>query len=107
MRILVAAVCFSFAALAADVTGTISGIVRDASGAVVPSAQVRVVNTGTNAAYGGVSDDQGVFAIRALPVGVYDLAATVSGFKKFESKGIRLQVNEIARVDVALAVGET
>ncbi|MGH9662615.1 MAG: TonB-dependent receptor plug domain-containing protein, partial [Bryobacteraceae bacterium] len=40
-------------------------------------------------------------------VGVYDLAATVSGFKKFESKGIRLQVNEIARVDVALAVGET
>ena len=92
---------------AADVTGTIAGVVTDPSGAVAPAVEVTVTNAGTNALFRGTSDAQGVYSIRLLPIGVYDLTAGLQGFKKYERKGIRLQVNEIARVNITLEVGET
>ncbi|MFN0103666.1 MAG: carboxypeptidase regulatory-like domain-containing protein [Bryobacteraceae bacterium] len=95
----------AFGAPAQNVTGTISGIVRDPSGAVVPLVNVTATNTGTSAAFQTTSDDTGAYALRTLPVGIYDLAAEVNGFKKYQTRSIRLQVNEIARVDVTLAVG--
>src|SRR5687767_8846252 len=91
----------------ADVTGTITGIVTDPSGAVVPNAEVVAVNTGTNAQFRVMSDQQGAYFLRALPVGVYNLTTTIAGFKKFETRDIRLQVNEVVRVNVPLTVGET
>ncbi|MEX2303660.1 MAG: carboxypeptidase-like regulatory domain-containing protein [Bryobacterales bacterium] len=92
--------------LAQNVTSSIAGVVTDASGAVVPGASVSVTNTGTNAHYTGSTTDLGTFNIRSLPVGLYDLSVEVSGFKKYEARGIRTQVNETARVDVALEVGQ-
>ena len=106
-RVVLLLLCLSAVPLAADVTGTISGVVTDPSGAVTPNAEVVATHTGTNAVFRAVSDGQGVFALRLLPIGVYDLAATLQGFKKFEAKGIRLQVNEIARINIALTVGDT
>ena len=88
-----------------NVTGTISGIVHDPSGAVVPLVHIKATNTGTSATFQTTTDDTGAYFLRTLPVGIYDLAAEVNGFKKYQTKGIRLQVNEIARVDVNLAVG--
>jgi outer membrane receptor protein involved in Fe transport len=93
--------------LLADVTGTITGVVTDPTGAVAPNAQVLATNRGTNAQFRATSDEIGVYFLRGLPVGVYSLSVTLGGFKKFETKDIRLQVNEVVRVDVALAVGET
>jgi len=92
---------------AADVTGAITGTISDPTGAVVAGAEVLVINRGTNAQFKSSTDEQGIYWFRTLPIGVYDLTATVSGFKKFETKTIRLQVNEIARVNVSLAIGET
>jgi hypothetical protein len=106
-RLIAALLCLAALATAADVTGSITGVVTDPSGAVVPNAEVTATNTGTNAAFRGRSDGQGVYALRLLPIGLYDLTATMQGFKKFETKGIRLQVNEVVRVDIGLAVGET
>jgi outer membrane receptor protein involved in Fe transport len=91
----------------ADVTGSISGVVKDSTGAIVPGAELIATNVGTNATYSALSDESGVFVVRAIPIGLYNLSAEARGFKKFESKGIRVQVNEVARVDVALTVGET
>ncbi|MBM3735383.1 MAG: hypothetical protein FJW39_06295 [Acidobacteria bacterium] len=91
----------------ADVTGSITGTVADPAGAVVPNSTVTATNSATNARFTTASDENGVYWFRALPAGTYDLAATVSGFKKFETRGVRLQVNEIARVNVNLAIGET
>ena len=88
-----------------NVTGTISGIVHDPSGAVVPLVNITATNTGTSAAFKTTTDETGAYFLRTLPVGIYDLAAEVNGFKKYQTKGIRLQVNEVARVDVNLAVG--
>ncbi len=106
MRVLTAVV-ITGAALWADVTGTITGVVTDPSGAVVPRAEIVATNVGTNAQFHASSDEIGVYFLRALPVGVYNLSATLRGFKKFETKDVRLQVNEVVRVDVPLAVGET
>jgi len=104
-RLVATLVLVSLPALPQNVSGTISGIVHDATGAVVPKVNVTVTNTGTSATFQTTTDESGAYAIRTLPVGVYDLVAEVSGFKKYQTKGIRLQVNEVARVDVNLAVG--
>ena len=53
------------------------------------------------------SDSQGAFSILLLPVGVYNLTASVAGFKKYDALGIRVQVNETSRVDLTLQVGAT
>lgn len=92
-------------ALPQNVSGTISGIVHDPSGAIVPLVNITATNTGTSATFQTTTDDSGAYILRTLPVGIYDLAAEINGFKKYQTKGIRLQVNEIARVDVNLAVG--
>src|SRR6266851_6831494 len=90
-----------FAAIAlADVTGTISGVITDQSGAVVANAEVTVTNTGTNAIFRAHSNAEGVYTLNVLPIGVYNLTASSRGFKRFEAQGIRLQVNEIVRMDV-------
>lgn len=92
---------------AADVTGSVTGVVRDPSGAVTPGAEVVATHLGTNASFISLSDDHGVYWLRSIPTGVYNLTVELRGFKKFESKDIRVQVNEIARVDATLAVGES
>jgi len=93
--------------LSADVTGSIAGIVTDATGSLVPSAEITVTNTGTNAQFQTRSNDQGQFTLNTLPLGVYNLVAISKGFKRFEARNIRVQVNEISRVDVPLVIGET
>ncbi len=97
--------CLSSRLLAQDSTGTIAGVVKDGSGAVVAGATVSVVNTGTNARYSGVTDSIGDYSIRGLPIGGYRLIAESAGFKKFETTGIPVQINETARVDPVLEVG--
>src|SRR6266581_8081229 len=94
-------------ALCQNVNGTFTGVVTDATGAVAPNASVTARNTGTSAAFAAHSDGEGVYWIRNIPVGVYDITAESPGFQKFETKGVRVQVNEIVRVDVKLNVGST
>jgi hypothetical protein len=94
-------------ALPQNVTGTIAGIVRDPSGGVVPSITITAINEGTQARFQTIADADGQYTIRAVPIGVYSLNAEAPGFKRFETQGVRLQVNEVARVDIHLSVGAT
>src|SRR5437764_13366399 len=103
--LLLAALCASLS-FAQNVTGSIAGVVKDATGAIVPGATVTATNTGTNATYNATSDPDGAFSFRSLPVGVYNLSASVTGFKKYDALGIRVQVNETSRVDLGLQVGQ-
>ena len=107
MRALAIVLFAAAVALPQDINGTISGVVTDETGAVVPNASVTAINTATSARFTATSTGDGQYAIRTIPVGVYDLTAEAPGFRKYEAKGIRLQVNEVARVDVAMKVGAT
>jgi len=90
---------------AADVTGAIGGFVKDSTGALVPNVSVVVTNEGTGAKFTAQSDATGSYTLGNLPVGVYDLVAEMSGFKKFVAQAVRVQVNETSRLDITLLVG--
>src|SRR3954469_11075593 len=90
---------------AQETTGTIAGIVKDASGAVVPDANVTVQNTGTGQQRQVKSGSEGEFSVPQLPIGKYQVTATHPGFSKVLVKDTELQVNDRRRVDLTLPVG--
>ncbi|HEY7212275.1 MAG TPA: carboxypeptidase regulatory-like domain-containing protein [Bryobacteraceae bacterium] len=96
---------FSTARLSADVTGNITGVVRDSSHALVAHAEVVATETSTNFSRTGNSDENGEFRLLALPPGQYTLTATAAGFEKFVTTGITLRVNDQLHIDVNLQVG--
>jgi len=90
----------------AQSTATIVGRVTDASGAVVNNAKVTAKNASTNLERSTVSSDTGDFEIPFLPIsGAYSLTVASAGFQMQELKGIVLQVDQRARIDVSLKVG--
>lgn len=109
-RLLITAVAAALLAVSAAVpsyaqtaaTGTISGTVTDASGAVVPKAAITVINTDTGASRTLNSNDQGQFNSTFLQPGHYEVIATGSGFGKVDRKNLNLTVGQVLSVDVAL-----
>jgi hypothetical protein len=90
------------------VTGAISGTVVDATGAVVPDAAVTITDRDTGATLNATTSATGAFRFSLLPIGIYDLEITKSGFSKLDMAAIRVSANvENALGNVALALGET
>src|SRR6185369_6929558 len=88
-------------------TGAISGTVRDEKGAIVPGAQVEVVNATTGVTERTVTTDgNGNFGVTQLPPGTYKLAVTASGFSKAELPDVKVNVTETTTVSVPLKVGQ-
>jgi hypothetical protein len=100
-----AALLVSTNVLAQTPTGTILGSVKDSQGGVVPGATVTATNTGTQFSRTVVTDDAGEYALRLLPVGNYQVAVTIPGFKNFTQSGIVLEVGRNARVDAIIELG--
>jgi Carboxypeptidase regulatory-like domain len=96
---------FAPSALLADVTGSISGVVRDRGQAVVTGARVTVTNAQTNLSQTTTSGPDGTYHFLALPAGNYRVSATASGFRTFTATDITLQVNDQLKIDVVLDVG--
>jgi len=86
-------------------TGTITGVVTDQNGAVVPNATVTITNQGTNEKRTAQADAEGRYEVPSLPTGIYSVEASASGFKAATVKDLRLAVGEKARADVSLGVG--
>jgi hypothetical protein len=92
--------------LAAQVTtGTITGTVRDSGGAVVPGATVTITETGKQTSSSYTTDSEGAYTAPFLIPGTYALAVDMPGFRKYNRRGVVLQVNQRARVDIGLEVG--
>ena len=89
----------------ADVTGSILGVVRDRSQAVLTGAHVVVTNAQTNYSQETTSAADGSYRILALPVGNYKLTATAPGFGPFTATDIVLKVNDQLHFDITLQVG--
>jgi hypothetical protein len=87
-------------------TGSISGTIRDSSGAVVPQAAISVVNSATNVRSESKSDGTGNYSVLSLSPGGYTLEVAAAGFKKYVQKGITIDVQQTPRVDVILQVGD-
>src|SRR5258708_9021984 len=99
-------VALSLIGEAQTVTGSILGNVRDKSGAAIPQAEVMAHNVATSLSRTTTSDETGAYLITNLPVGEYMIVGQRQGFSKYVQKGIQLAVDQNARVDVALAVGD-
>jgi hypothetical protein len=92
--------------LFAQGTGSITGAVRDNTGAAVAKAEVTLTNTGTQTALKTTTNAEGEYLFAAIPPGTYNLAVSAVGFSTYDAKGIVLDVSQRARVDATLAVGE-
>jgi hypothetical protein len=86
-------------------TGTILGVVKDSSGAVVPGATVTIQSTETDQTRKAVTDSGGAYRVPALPVGHYDVKVEQTGFKTETQTGLNLEVGQEAVIDFALQVG--
>ena len=103
-------VCFSLiasiAAFAQTPTATITGIVKDPSGAVVSDAKVTIRNEGTNLTHEVSTSKNGDYTVPLLDIGQYTISVEVQGFKKEVQSGLTLQVGQTARVDFTLSLGQ-
>jgi hypothetical protein len=95
----------SLTASAQTYTATLTGTVTDENGATVPNVRVVATNQGTNLEYTAETSDAGVYTIPFLPVGGYVITVEATGFKKLVSNEIKLEVNQVARIDLKLQVG--
>ncbi len=105
-RSLLPLVILSAPVLFAQGTGSITGTVRDNTGAVVPNADVTLTAAGTQTTQHTTTNAEGEYLFAAIPPGSYDLTVTAPGFNKFESRGVILRVSQRARVDASLTIGE-
>lgn len=102
---LMLAICLSGTLLLGQGTGSISGVVRDKSGAVVPNASVTITNVEQGTVVKTTTNGDGEYLQAALLPGRYDVTVSAPGFEVFENKGTVLRVSEKARVDATLTVG--
>lgn len=86
--------------------GSIVGAVRDSTGAVIPSVRVTVTNEATRESRSQETNDLGLYAFTSLYPSVYTIRAELKGFKPVDIRSIRLQVNQTARYDLTLEVGD-
>ena len=86
-------------------TASLTGTVRDASGASIANAQVVVSSADRGINRETTTNSGGEYAVPALTPGSYDVGVAAQGFKKYEAKGVILRVGQKARIDVNMQVG--
>ncbi len=86
-------------------TATILGSVTDPTGAAVPSAEISVLNVGTQNTQAATTDATGSYIFERLPVGQYTLSVRSQGFKRFERPEIHLDATQRVKIDVVMEVG--
>jgi Carboxypeptidase regulatory-like domain/TonB dependent receptor len=86
--------------------GSITGIVRDASGSVLPNAHIEVINIATNVKSEFNTNSDGTYDVLGLIPGVYKVRATSPGFSTGVMDSVRINVQSIAKVDFTLTVGD-
>jgi hypothetical protein len=90
----------------ADITGSISGIVTDPSGAIVPGATVVATALSTNVQRTTVTDAKGFYAFPALSINQYTVTVSQPGFDKFSVSGVIINANSAIRIDIHLTLGK-
>jgi hypothetical protein len=94
-------------AVAQTSLGTITGIVKDPSGALVANAQVTITQLGTNVSRSTVTNSAGIYRFDAVLLGSYKLKVVAAGFASTEATGIAVNANQTSDYDVNLKLGTT
>ncbi|MEO7650411.1 MAG: carboxypeptidase-like regulatory domain-containing protein, partial [Bryobacteraceae bacterium] len=105
MRIAILLLVLVSGALAQENRGTILGRVADPSGAVIAGAKVAVTNIETGVEASSSSNEQGSYLIPSLPAGRYRVIVESTGFKRAENPEVHLQIQQLARLDFTLELG--
>ena len=100
-------VCAAASLMAQTDRGVITGTVKDVSGAVVPSAQVTAIQTGTNANFKTRTTTSGDFTVPSLPVGTYQVRVENTGFKTFLANNVVVAAGATVPLDVVMELGTT
>lgn len=87
------------------VTGTLTGVVTDSSGAVIADASVSAADSATGNVRTTTTDSSGHYTFVALPVGKYNLTIRKAGFRSFVSSGVVLNAGQIFTANAQLALG--
>lgn len=85
--------------------GTLTGLVTDVTGSVIPGVRVEITATATGAVYRTVTTGSGQYAMPNLPPGAYSAAFESEGFKRLLRTGLQLESTQVLRIDVTLEVG--
>jgi hypothetical protein len=86
-------------------TGDLRGRVMDPQGAFLPGATVVATNEASGQYRETISSTDGTFSMIALTPGTYELTATLSGFKKYQRAGVRVEVGKAVAIDISLPLG--
>src|SRR5262245_13018119 len=89
-----------------EITGSISGEIRDSAGAVMPGVRVTVRNMETNVAKSVLTGPSGTYRVPFIIFGRYSVSAESPGFKISRAENVHVSTSEEDRVDRALSVGE-
>jgi hypothetical protein len=89
----------------AQTSGTLSGHVADATGAVIPDAAVTLINVGTGSTRTTVTTGSGDYTFPDVPPAIYKVQVTHAGFKTASSSNLELQVQQSMRQDFTMQVG--
>src|ERR1035441_6551799 len=100
---LILVLCASLALAQSD-SGSISGFVKDPSGAIVPKAKITVKNE-SGLERQATTNESGYYTVTSIPPGMYAIRVEVAGFKKYESAGNKLDASGALSADVTLTVG--
>src|SRR5215472_3745971 len=95
------------AAFAQLYTGSVTGVVTDPSSAVVPGAQLRLLDEEKGFSFSAVADSAGRYVIRQVPPGIYKLIVEAQGFRGETQSGIKIDVSQNVTVNFSLQLGST
>ena len=93
-------------AYAQEITGSISGVATDTTGAAVAGVKITVTNTGTNVSRVVATGPAGAYRVPFLIFGTYSVTGELQGFKTSRVQNVMLSTSEEARVDLTMAVGD-
>ena len=105
-----AGLIFLFAAISAFAQagrGSVSGTVTDPNGALVPGAQVTLLNHATGVSQHTVTTASGLYTFISLNPGVYQLTASQTGFSSVAQDKVTVDVDQVTQVNITLRVGAT
>ena len=86
--------------------GSISGIVRDPSGAGIPNAKVVLTNEDTNITVSTMTGSEGQYTFSPVKIGRYSVSASVTGFQTVQQRNVTVDVQQKVNLDISLVLGQ-